>query len=143
MMNDCWLAAGQVGISITPTGYANTYFQGSTKRIHRLVFEVHYGYMPPVVMHLCDVPGCYNPRHLRGGTQAENMADMKKKGRSRGPVGEKQHDAVLTEAQVREIRDWFSNSHRLGTQKQLAKKYGVSCSTIGSIKMGKTWKHLA
>ena len=138
-MNDCWLAAGQVGISITPTGYGSTYFQGSTKRIHRLVFEVHYGYMPPVVMHLCDVPGCYNPRHLRGGTQAENMADMKRKGRGRGPVGEGQHSAVLTEAQVVEIKDTPPDT----TNQELAKKYGVSTKTIYRIKMGKTWKHLA
>jgi hypothetical protein len=35
------------------------------------------------VLHRCDEPRCCNPEHLFLGTQAENMADMHRKGRSR------------------------------------------------------------
>jgi hypothetical protein len=33
-----------------------------------------------VVMHTCDNPVCVNPGHLVEGTQADNMADCKRKG---------------------------------------------------------------
>lgn len=139
MMNDCWLSKGQPSVSITSSGYGMMWFDGKVRSIHREVFyEYHYFY-PEEVLHLCDVPSCYNPRHLRGGTHAENMEDMKRKGRGKGPVGEEQHGAVLTEAQVIEIRNTLFDM----TNSELAKKYGVSTKTIYRIKMGKTWKHIA
>jgi hypothetical protein len=36
------------------------------------------------IMHICDVPACCNPEHLKLGTHAENMADCVAKGRSNG-----------------------------------------------------------
>lgn len=36
-----------------------------------------------VVMHTCDNPRCVNVQHLVPGTQAQNLADMRNKGRSR------------------------------------------------------------
>jgi len=38
------------------------------------------------VMHLCDNPSCYRYDHLRLGTHADNMADMKAKGRRLQPI---------------------------------------------------------
>lgn len=37
------------------------------------------------LLHSCDTPRCGNPWHMRKGTQAENNADMKARGRYRGP----------------------------------------------------------
>lgn len=50
---------------------------------HRLMYELLRGPVPAghVVMHACDRPLCVNPLHLTTGTQAENLADMRRKGR--------------------------------------------------------------
>jgi hypothetical protein len=56
---------------------------------HRAVYEAENGPIPEngpgshgwVVMHKCDNRLCCNPRHLRLGTQFENVRDMDKKGR--------------------------------------------------------------
>jgi hypothetical protein len=56
-------------------------------RVHIVAFTVVYGPVPAgnVVCHTCDVPGCANPNHLWAGTQAENLADMRQKGREWTP----------------------------------------------------------
>ena len=38
-----------------------------------------------VIMHTCDNPRCINVEHLTTGTQSENLADMRAKGRDRPP----------------------------------------------------------
>lgn len=50
---------------------------------HRIVAEKHFGsIVGKVVMHICDNRRCVNPKHLRVGTQKDNVQDMFKKGRS-------------------------------------------------------------
>lgn len=51
---------------------------------HRLQWMHRQGEIPDghVVMHTCDNPACINPDHLRLGTQADNLADMRAKGRA-------------------------------------------------------------
>ena len=50
--------------------------------VHRRVFELLHGYLPPVVMHSCDNPCCINPAHLVGGTKSDNTQDAVRKGRT-------------------------------------------------------------
>lgn len=49
--------------------------------VHRRVFVLVHGFVPPVVMHTCDTPQCINPAHLKAGTKSDNTKDAVAKGR--------------------------------------------------------------
>jgi uncharacterized protein YerC len=53
--------------------------------------------------------------------------------------GENCHKAILTEADVLEVRKLLDAGH---IQKEIAAMYGVCRSTIGEIKRGKSWAHM-
>lgn len=79
----CWRFTGE-----KKRGYGYIFYDKKVRRVHRLAYELHHGgRVPPglVVMHLCDVKDCVNPAHLRLGTQTENIADMRRKGRAKAP----------------------------------------------------------
>ncbi len=59
-----------------------------TRRVlaHRIAYSLAHGVTldkSQVVMHSCDNTKCVNPEHLRLGTQLDNIADCKAKGRSK------------------------------------------------------------
>ena len=98
------------------------------------------GYHGVCVMHRCDNPPCVNPAHLRLGSHAVNMDDMKVKGRASGARGERHHSAKLTEEQVRYMRRIYSGAP--GEFGVFATRYGVSAAAIQNVISGRTWKHL-
>jgi hypothetical protein len=76
--------------------------------------------------------------NLRWTTCADNAADRTRHGTAM--VGAKHHRAKLTESQVREARlIWASYS---GTKTSLARKYGVTQSTMSRILNEKGWRLL-
>lgn len=134
--NDCWLWIG----SRLPKGYGSLKYglNGRTHTIyaHRAAFERANGYLPRVVRHSCDNPPCCNPKHLLGGNQKDNMADMIQRGRGRHARGSAHTGAKLTEDQINEIRLGE------GFHREIADRFGVDKSTITRIKSGESWAHV-
>jgi hypothetical protein len=137
----CWLWTG----ARSGKGYGTVH--GSLPRAlytHRLAWELAWGPIPPglCVLHRCDNPPCCNPAHLFLGTKAQNSADMVAKGRS--ARGERQHNARLNEAQVREIRVKRASGERL---RALAAEYNVHANTILRVTIERSrpgsWSHVA
>ena len=104
-------------------------------KAHRWAFEDANGYLPPVVRHRCDNPGCVNPAHLEAGTPSDNSRDMVE--RARSVRGEDQHAAKLTEDVVRYLR----GPHNLA-QRELAALAGVSVPAVSMASRGITWAHV-
>lgn len=76
----CWLWTGNPNRD----GYGKTKIDGKTVLVHRLswLLSEHEDPGDLFVLHKCDVPCCVNPAHLFLGTQADNVADRVRKGRS-------------------------------------------------------------
>lgn len=105
---------------------------GGNYLAHRFSYAAHIGDVPAglCVCHSCDNPPCVNYGHFFLGTQIDNLADMRAKGRGR---------KILNAEQVREIRAAIAaGSRRL----PLCRKYGVSDGAITAIISGETWGHV-
>jgi hypothetical protein len=111
---------------------------------HRFSWELVNGPIPKGknLLHQCDNPACVNPTHLILGTHEENMRDMHRKGRGKfiPHLGENNGSSKLTDVQVREIRQRYSEGNI--TQQQLADKYGVSDGLISFVVTRRAWKHI-
>jgi len=86
----------------------------------------------------CHNPRCWNPRHLSWKTRQQNMADMRLDGTS--TIGERDSMAKLTEAIVQEIREMYASGGI--TQRELAKRYGITPSNVSCIVRRKSWAHV-
>lgn len=108
---------------------------------HRISWALHNGAIPADknVLHHCDNPECSNPEHLYLGTHAQNMRDMKERGRAtgRGKPGEASGHAKLSEEDVLKIRATTGKSHA-----DMAAEFGVSRATVTLILQRKTWRHI-
>ena len=128
--------------SYSDRGYGVFRYQRRTGNAHRAAWRLANQCEVPggmFVCHKCDTPACVNPDHLFLGTPTENNMDCLRKGRAKNQrlPGERNTQAKLTEATVREIRA------RVGTLKELAEIYGISASQIQKIRARTKWKHVA
>ena len=67
-------------------GYGSFSIGGRNFRAHRVSYAMTYGYIPKghIVRHyVCDNPACVEPKHLRLGSQKDNVHDMIRKGRAK------------------------------------------------------------
>ena len=117
-------------------GYGVFKHRGVKLRANRVALELSGTDIPDGFMacHHCDQPECVNPDHLFVGSHRDNMDDMAGKGRA--PRGERSGNAKLTAGQVAEIRESDL------TAPPLARRFGVSETTIRAIRSKKLWGHL-
>lgn len=153
--DDCWLwRAGR-----TSAGYGAfaVRSKGSTQQVlaHRVALALATsGMRSAFALHSCDTPTCCNPRHLRWGSQRDNVADAVSRGRHRAPPrndghshwtkrgaprGERAPSSKMTDKDISEI-------YRLRLSGQssiaIAKRFSLDKSTILDVINGRYWGHL-
>jgi len=113
--------------------YGSFTFRGKEYSAHRASYMIYKDKIPKgkLVLHMCDNASCVNPDHLYSGIYIDNQLDKLKRGRCKVEK--------LTIEQVKEIKEKLATGI---TSTKLSKDYGVSMTTMHSIKTGKTWKHV-
>jgi len=121
-------------------GYGACRYVGEpTLKAHQLSFKELVGPIPEGlgVCHTCDNPPCVRPDHLFLGTQADNLADMRAKGRQ--VRGEQHGRRKLNESEVLNVR-LLKQQHV--PQRQIASIYNISETAVSNIINNKRWKHI-
>lgn len=134
---DCWIWTGsKCGRNGT---YGQISFNGRRVVAHRVSYILAHGDIPNSldVCHTCDNSLCVNPAHLWLGTHAENIHDRSVKGRSRAGASHKHPLAKLNWEMVGQIRTLYRQGGI--TQRQLARRFGVSAPNISLVITGKAW----
>lgn len=128
----------------TTTGYLYIVMRDAGVRkacaVHRLVAEAFIGNAPSGHEHVAHYDGnklnnYYN--NLRYVNRSENENDKVRHGRSNR--GENMGRSILKVCQVMDIKEKLKKGVRA---KELSVVHGVACSTIRSIKQGKSWSWL-
>lgn len=132
----CWLWTGKKQYQ----GYGTVHWKGKKSITHRVAYFITGHTIPEGLVlahseHCVGKRHCCNPAHLTPKTTAENVADKWRDGTAQ--IGEKCYQAILTEAQVLEIRE---RSNEI--QMDLAKEFGIKQPTVSAIICRRIWKHI-
>lgn len=136
----CWLWTGAKKTCRRGTHrYGWLTLKGKQMNAHRAMWILTKGEISNgiLVCHKCDVPSCVNPDHLFLGTTADNMQDMRNKGRH---PGNWRGNPKLDIESVRQIRALLADGRK---QSDLAKMFDVTTDSISNINTGKTWSQYA
>jgi hypothetical protein len=68
----CWSWTGGTNAG----GYGVIKALGKATYVHRVAYMAEYGVTDQQINHQCDNKLCANPRHLKAGTQLENMSEI-------------------------------------------------------------------
>jgi DNA-binding XRE family transcriptional regulator len=127
--------------SVDRHGYFRYNISGQNVFVHRLVCLAFHGEPQSDGMHTAHLDGSRTnnvPGNLAWKTPAENAQDAIRHGRLKS--GTDNSNAKLTPDSVLYIRAMYESG--AASQGKLAKLFGVSQQTIGSIVNGKTWRHV-
>lgn len=132
---ECW----PWQLPLDAKGYGHCTVDGWRTTAHRVSYALAKGAFDPAlnILHSCDYRACCNPAHLRPGTQAENLAEMRLKGRAGDSrvFGERHGRAVLSDAEVREMRAARASG---ATHAALSERFKISIAQTGRILRGES-----
>lgn len=86
-------------------------------------------------LHSCDNRACVNPRHLRWGTQTENVADTVSRGRT--AAGEKNGCSKTSQKTVLKLVEYFNDG--IQDYGELSRLTGLSRCLLSRILRGERW----
>lgn len=122
-------------------GYGSVLFDGRMRRAHRVAYRLTASNYDETlcVLHRCDTPACYNPKHLYQGTQRKNAEDRESRNRGNHVKGDRVNTSKLTADKVRIIRmlDKIGIGHCT-----IGRIFGVNHSSVRSIVHRQHWKHI-
>lgn len=137
--DECW---NWIGCTHHQWGYGTFKAEKKFMAAHRYSWTLHFGEIPDgmLVCHKCDNPPCVNPKHLFLGTNADNMHDMKNKGRQALVSEEKNPNVKLSREDVVQIKTLHASGKLSGAE--LARRFGVKSETVYHILNGMIWKNV-
>lgn len=96
-----------------------------------------------VIRHLCNNNKCFEPTHLKLGTQFENDYDDKLENGTL-QYGEKHYNVSITEEVARKIKasKFPRNDPRYKSKKERAKEYGTTVNVVADMDCEKSWSHI-
>jgi hypothetical protein len=139
--DDCWLWTG----NMIQGGYGIMWADTHRLVATHIALELDGRRRPPPPRHFalhgdCTNPACVNPRHLRWGTQKENMADCKRLGRLFRMAGARHSRAMpnTPETRARKLQI-FAWPGRLA---EVSGELGLSVGMVRDIRAGRRWAHI-
>ncbi len=128
----CWIWTAS-----TIRGYGQFHLPRSSDQrhivfAHRFAWELEHGPIPDnlSVLHQCDNPLCVRTDHLFLGTQPDNLADARTKGR----LIDGQHLIKVSDADVAYIRAHYrprENSHELAARFGITRQHVARLARVG------------
>lgn len=128
----CWEWLG----TKNPKGYGMISVDGYMHSVHRIMASLCLNFdindRTQHVLHTCDNPSCFNPEHLKIGTNNDNVQDRFDRHKW-GAI------AKLTPEQIEQIKIEVLRGRK---QWEVALQFGVSSSTVSRIVNRKRWSRL-